>query len=358
MSNRASPQSLRHIAIRKEILHVTPHATNLRGNNRWTAVAVPVLLLVHWAIAAAVGQSNFIICFVSALFIGQIIIHQAGTLLHETAHRLVFHNARAKLLFDLGLEIILASYSKQLTYQYEHVTSHHAHLGDYENDYEHEDICHLTARTLVKTKFAWTQRVITWATLLLHALPLGFLISGEVIPRIYEFFSSVKSKDDTRHIRSRKVPVRLRILFIVVSTTSNFTLYFFFGGIALLYHVWSLSLFLSKFGVTNLGQSLSEHEGDNPSHPTYSDYRFTNLLLFNTGYHNEHHTFPDVAWVNLPRLKKLSPKHFSRENPRSYFALWLRHIAQDFSPTRVSNVAPSAIAEKCGAAKALIIEPS
>ena len=40
-----------------------------------------------------------------------------------------------------------------------------------------------------------------------------------------------------------------------------------FGPWALLYHLWSLSLFLGKFGIWNLGQSLSEHEGtDDETH--------------------------------------------------------------------------------------------
>jgi len=31
-------------------------------------------------------------------------------------------------------------------YQHEHMSSHHPHLGDYERDYEHEDVCRYLAR--------------------------------------------------------------------------------------------------------------------------------------------------------------------------------------------------------------------
>jgi sphingolipid delta-4 desaturase len=120
-----------------------------------------------------------------------------------------------------------------------------------------------------------------------------------------------------------------------------------FGFLGWLYHVWSLSLFLGKCGVTNLGQSLAEHPGDDAVNPTRSTYWWGNRILFNTGYHNEHHTFPNVAWTNLPALKALAPEVFGRVQGRSYFACWWHHVMQDVSPSRQYPVMASDLSARC-----------
>lgn len=349
---RISPQALRHNEMRREVVKIAPEAMGLAGPNPWTALALPVLLALHWSMAWLVAESGSVLaCFIAAFFFGQLVIHAGGTLLHETAHRLVFHRNRPKLLFDLGLELLLGSFGKQLTYQYEHVTSHHPHLGDYERDYEHEDICSFNARRTIKADHPAVQHMLTITTLILHALPLGFLLADFVLPRLYRTASHVAVKDKQRHIGARPVPRKLTYGFIAVSLAVNLFLLAAFGWLGWLYHNWALSLFLGKLGVTNLGQSLSEHDGDNEQEPTYSDYRLQNLFLFNTGYHSEHHTFANVPWNRLPALRRLAPQVFSRENPRNYVTLWWRHVVQDFSPSRRNPLMLADLSKRCPAQK-------
>ncbi|MEY3081880.1 MAG: hypothetical protein RJA94_1865 [Pseudomonadota bacterium] len=342
-----SAQALRHNIQRKTVISRHPDARALAGPNPWTALAVPVLLTLHWGMAYIVGQTNLLWCFIAALFFGQFIIHSAGALLHETAHRLVFHRTGPKLAFDLGLELILASFGKQLTYQYEHVTSHHPFLGNYERDYEHEDICSFNARRTIKASHPVTQHLLTLLTLVLHLLPFGFIFSDKILVPLYEKASGRTVKDRSRHIGARKVPRNLTLLFVAVSLAVNVFLFMAFGFLGWLYHNWSLSLFLGKMGVSNLGQSLSEHEGMDEVEPTYSDYRFQNLFLFNTGYHHEHHTFPNVPWNRLPKLKEIAPDVFCRENPRTYLKLWLDHVRGDFTPSRRNVLMDRDLTERC-----------
>jgi sphingolipid delta-4 desaturase len=348
-SDQISPQSRRHNELRRDVIRKNPAVRALSGTNPWSALAIPLLLGLHWGMAWLVSGGNLLVCFLAAFLFGQVIIHAAGALLHETCHRLIFRGDRSKLAFDLGLEMILGSFSKQLTYQHEHVSSHHPYLGNYERDYEHEDICSFNARRKITAASPTTQRILTLATLFLHLMPFGFLISDEVMPRIYRRFAGLTVKDKSRRINSTQPTPAQRRLFIAVSLLANILLLWLFGIWGWLYHNWSLSLFLGKFGITNLGQSLSEHDGDDDVNPTYSDYRFTNLLFFNTGYHNEHHTFPNIPWSRLPALRALAPDVFNRENPRSYFGLWWRHVSEDFSPSRRNILMKTDLSARCPA---------
>lgn len=329
-----SPQSRRHNEMRREVLRAHPELKRLAGTDPRTALAVPVLLALHWGVAWLVSDGGLLTVFLTSFLVGQLIIHATGSLVHETAHRLVFRGDRAKLAFDLGLEVILASYSKQLTYQHEHVTSHHPYMGDYERDYEHEDICAFQARQVLKAKNPRLQRGMTVLTLLIHALPLGFVIGDMVLPRLSAWLSGRPVKDPVRRIEATQAPAWQKRLFIAVSIASNLTVFLLFGFWGLLYHIWSLSLFLGKLGISNLGQSLSEHSGSDEQNPTRSTYGWINWLLFNTGYHSEHHSFPAVPWTRLPRLRHAAPDVFSNEAEKSYLGYWWDHVRRDFSASR------------------------
>lgn len=333
-ASSVSPQARRHLQMRKDALRAHPDLRALAGPDRRTALAVPLLLALHWGVAWAVSGSNLLVVFLAAFCIGQFIIHAAGALVHETAHRLIFRGDRSKLAFDLGLETILGSFSKQLTYQHEHLSSHHPFIGDYERDYEHEDLCAFKAREMLVHDRPRLQRVLTVATLFVHLLPFGFIISDEIFPRIYERVTGRTARDTQRDIASSKPPIWQRRLFIAWSLGVNVLLLVAFGFYGWLYHNWALSIFLGKFGISNLGQSLSEHPGDDVETPTRSTYGWINRLLFNTGYHNEHHTFPNVAWTRLPDLARAAPDVFSARADKSYLGYWWEHVKGDFKTSR------------------------
>ena len=342
-----SVQARRHNDMRREVLRAHPELRGLAGTEPLTVLALPVLLALQWGMAWLVSDGGILAVFLAALFVGQIVIHSGGALVHETAHKLIFRDERAKLAFDLGLEAILTSYGKQLTYQHEHITSHHPHLGDYERDYEHEDVCAFQARYTLKAANPRLNRMMTVLTLAIHALPLGFLLGDAVLPRLNRLMSGRGVRDTERNIGASRPPSRQVLLFVGVSLLSNLTLFLLFGFYALLYHIWSISLFLGKLGIWNLGQSLSEHHGADEQNPTRSSYGPLNWILFNTGYHAEHHSFQSVPWTRLPRLKAAAPDVFGKPAERSYAGYWWNHVRSDFSASRASPLQGADNAARC-----------
>ncbi len=333
----------------RALLRRHPQARALVGPDGRTALAIPVLLALHWAMAWAVAGGGAWVVFLAAFFVGQFVLHAAGALVHETAHRLIFRGDGAKLGVDLGLELILASFGRQLTYQHEHVSSHHRYLGDYERDYEHEDVCALLARRSYTARHPARQRAVTLATLALHLLPFGFLVSERIVPRFYRSANGRASVDALRRIPATQPTRRERALFIAASIGANAILLAAFGPWGWLYHNWSLSIFLGKCGVTNLGQSLNEHEGDDLRQPTRSTYGPLNWLLFNTGYHNEHHTLSAVAWSRLPALRAMAPEFFTSASPWSYARHWYEHVRADFRTSRRNDAAGRNPDQRCPA---------
>jgi sphingolipid delta-4 desaturase len=344
---RISPQARRHNALRRQVLTAHPELRAATGPDPRTVLALPVLLALHWGVAWLVSDAPVWAIFLAAFTLGQILIHAAGSLVHETAHNLIFRRPLPKRLFDLGLEWILSSYGRQLIYQYEHITSHHPHIGDYEHDYEHEDICAFQSRMQLRADNPRLQRLLTVFTLIVHALPLGSILGDGVIGWANARASGRPQRDAQREIGAARPPAGQMRLFMAVSALSNLTMLWLLGPWALLYHIWALSLFLGKLGVWNLGQSLSEHEGTDEITPTRSYYGPLNWLLFNTGYHNEHHTFPNVAWTRLPLLHRTAPEVFDVVAEKSYAGYWLDHLRGDFTASRRNPLQSADQAPRC-----------
>jgi sphingolipid 4-desaturase/C4-monooxygenase len=70
------------------------------------------------------------------------------------------------------------------------------------------------------------------------------------------------------------------------------------------------SLFLAC-GIHPLSvHSLIEHSSDKQE--TVSYYGMLNYLMMNVGYHVEHHDFPNIPWINLPKIRKIAPEYYDK----------------------------------------------
>lgn len=127
-------------------------------------------------------------------------------------------------------------------------------------------------------------------------------------------------------------PDKWQVINMLVQLSFLVGFYFVVGWMGLLYLFLSLAL---ASGIHPLsGHFVSEHYVFKEGQETYSYYGPLNRLVFNVGYHNEHHDFPTIPGSKLPELKKIAGKHY--DHLHSYSS-WSRLIWQ-FLTTREVNL--------------------
>mmetsp|Transcript_119134 Transcript_119134/g.273238 ORF Transcript_119134/g.273238 Transcript_119134/m.273238 type:complete len:333 (-) Transcript_119134:149-1147(-) len=102
----------------------------------------------------------------------------------------------------------------------------------------------------------------------------------------------------------------------------------------LVYHFWGLKALLYLFGGAVLGSGLhpmaghfiAEHFEFIEGQETYSYYGWMNYLIYNVGYHNEHHDFPMIPGRRLPQLKAMAPEYYDMPSYSSYWKVLYHFI--------------------------------
>lgn len=319
--SKLSTAALYHRQKRRQLLADDPTLAALSGEYPWSLAWIAALGALHFGIAWLVRDGGVFVVFGAAFFVGQLILHGGGALVHDAAHGLILK--RRRLLVDVALEILLTSFGHHAQYQLDHIVSHHPYLGDYQRDYEHKDACRFRLRQRLRSDRPVVHRSLIALQLLLDLLPLGFLVSDDLVAAIERRSSELGAFDHGRSVPDIRISARRRSILLAVSAAVLLVVGVGLGPWSLLYCVWSLSIFQGRMGITNVGQVLSEHpDGDVVTRSTYGAW---NYLFFNTGYHDEHHTFPNVAWVRLPQLKRRVPAAFSA-NERGYVRWWYEYV--------------------------------
>ena len=126
-------------------------------------------------------------------------------------------------------------------------------------------------------------------------------------------------------------PDRWIVINMVIQILFVFGFYFLVGWWGLLYLFLSLVLASGLHPLS--GHFVSEHVVFKEGQETYSYYGWLNKLVFNVGYHNEHHDFPNVPGSKLPALKQIGGLHY--DDLHSYNS-WTRVIAKFLTDKRVS----------------------
>ena len=89
-----SVQSMSHVRLRRAVTEAHPSVLDLYGPDSLGVFGALAILCVHWGMAWAVSHTNVLVVFLAAFFIGQLTLHSAGALIHESAHRLILRSDR------------------------------------------------------------------------------------------------------------------------------------------------------------------------------------------------------------------------------------------------------------------------
>lgn len=282
-------------------------------------ICIVALVGVQWGIWAFVTRFLLLSRPLHVVIIGVLswinsntFLYMLGTFIHENSHGLVLGASTGrKVLTALFIELGLCSFGEQWEYTHVHYVMHHPHLNS-DKDSECPVMGHVAY-----VPGGWRRIAFP----LIELIPLGVLLTTGNL---------------SNNVQRVAIPIVPRIIIAMTSILVYMTLSYFKMWPAILLSAWSVSFFSSRWCISLHGQSIAEHykhdhRPQSSNAPTRSTYFWLeNVLGFNTGYHDEHHTFPDIAWCNLPVVRRTCPDVFNNSQPKRYFELWWEWCSHGF----------------------------
>jgi len=295
-----------HASRRKEILAKYPHIRQLYGPDIRLALWVSILISIQLFFAIASVNFTILEYLISAYIVGGTITHALSLANHELAHNLGFREPLYNELLAM-----LANFAQGLpsciTFKKYHLEHHY---------YQGVDTIDTDVPTAFEGKiFNTTPRKLVWAFL----QPAFYAVRPMMV--------------------NPKPLSSMELLNLFLTVAFDLWLARAFGWAALGYNISSTLLGMGLHPCA--GHFIAEHYEFTKGQETYSYYGPLNWLCFNVGYHNEHHDFPKVAGVNLPKVKKIAGEYYMNLNEHES---WIKVIfdyiwRQDIGPfSRVKRV--------------------
>jgi sphingolipid delta-4 desaturase len=266
-----------HPERRKRILASHPEVKALFGRHPATAGWVFFLVALQIAVAYGLRESPFWVLLIASYTVGACANHALWVLIHECTHNLVFKTrvGNSWLQIIANLPIIFPS---AMSFRIYHL-QHHSHQGEYGRDAD--------LPRPFEAKFIGN----------------GFL--GKSFWMLFFFLSQLIRVPFLRGIKPFNVWVLINLIVEVGFLAGVIV---FLGKGAFIYLALA-SVF--SIGLHPLGARwIQEHYVVHPNQETYSYYGSLNRMAFNVGYHNEHHDFMVVPWVNLPKVRATAPEFY------------------------------------------------
>ncbi|XP_031235257.1 sphingolipid delta(4)-desaturase DES1-like [Mastomys coucha] len=105
-----------------------------------------------------------------------------------------------------------------------------------------------------------------------------------------------------------KPVTNLETINIVAQITFNIIVYYVFGIKSLVYMMAASLLGLGLNPIS--GHFIADHYMFLKGQDTNSYYGPLNFFMFNGGYHNEHHDFPNIPGSRLPQVRKIAAEYY------------------------------------------------
>lgn len=267
-----------HKTRNREMLKVHgPEIKKLYGPDPWLHRILTPFILLQMYLGYRAPDMSWPTFLLVAYFLGGTITHSCFLAIHEVSHNMTFKTVIYNDLYAVFINLIVPL-PYAMTFKTYHA-EHHRYLG-----WDGVDVD-------VPTRLE--------SHLLSNYMGKFFFLTFQVV--FYACRPTI--------IRSLKLQ-RMHVLNAVVQMTFNFIVYQCFGGWPLIYFFTSILLGTGWHPLA--GHFISEHfvfEGDGDQE-TFSYYGPLNWLMWNSGYHVEHHDFPNIPWTRIWKLRKIAPEFY------------------------------------------------
>lgn len=278
-----------HLARAKNILAAHPDLKKSFGRDAssgfWTLAIVVLQLFV--AIALSVTDAPWWIVLGLAYLVGAFANIALLVLIHEYTHNLVFRGSVRNKLGAIFANVPIL-FPAAIGFRTYHLL-HHRHMGVRELD---GDLPSEAEATWVGNS---TLRKLLWVTM-------------------FWFVQGVMRPNKTTGQRTLDAWTIFNVVAMAAVTLALF-LSFGLAPVAYLFLSTVFALGLHPVG----GRWFQEHYVLTPGQETYSYYGPLNRLMFNVGYHNEHHDFPGIPWSRLPAVRATAREFY---DPLQHYSSW------------------------------------
>lgn len=283
-----------HIQRTKDIINKYPEIKKLMGRHPATFIYALAIVIFQIGMAYLLRDQAWWLVLIAAYCVGAFANHGLFVLIHEFTHNMVFKGKVANLLGGIMCDLPNAFPSSAAFRKYH--LKHHAFQGHYDID---ADLASKWEAKLIGSNF----------------------IGKSFWLLLFPVFQAVRPPR-LKEIQFQSAWIWVNLLTVIAF---DIALFMIAGPMAIVYLVAS---FFFSVGLHPLGARwIQEHFLVAPPQETYSYYGPLNKLAFNVGYHNEHHDFSYVPWVNLPKIRAIAPEYYNNlVYHTSWTKLWLKFI--------------------------------